>query len=129
MQWCQLFDPCTATGIQPDSSEGEVVGFPDHRLKQQEHPMAKNETKAFTAHVPKPLADRVVELAARLERSHSWVITQALSAWLDQADKHDQLTLEALAEVDAGRVIDHQEIQAWVDSLDTDHPLPAPTIS
>jgi len=35
------------------------------------------------------------------------------------------LTLEALADVDAGNVIDHQAIQAWADSLDTDSPLPA----
>ena len=36
------------------------------------------------------------------------------------------LTLEALADVDAGNVIDHQAIQAWADSLDTDIPLPVP---
>lgn len=90
--------------------------------------MAKTETKALTAQVPMPLADRVEELAARLERSSSWIINQALSAWLDQEDERDQLTLEALADVDAGRVIDHEAVAAWIDSLDTDHPLPVPTI-
>ena len=36
------------------------------------------------------------------------------------------MTLEALADVDAGRVIDHQAIQAWADSLSTDQPLSVP---
>jgi predicted transcriptional regulator len=31
-----------------------------------------------------------------------------------------------LADVDAGRVIDHQAVQAWADSLSTDTPLPVP---
>jgi len=28
--------------------------------------------------------------------------------------------------VDTGRVIDHQAVQAWADSLSTDEPLPVP---
>lgn len=31
-----------------------------------------------------------------------------------------QLTLEGLADVDAGRVIDHRIVQAWADSLNND---------
>ncbi len=37
-----------------------------------------------------------------------------------------RLTLEALADVDTDCVIDHQAVEAWVDSLGTDAPLPAP---
>jgi len=33
------------------------------------------------------------------------------------------LTKEALADVEAGRVVDHEVVQAWADSLETDHPL------
>jgi predicted transcriptional regulator len=36
------------------------------------------------------------------------------------------MTLEALADVDAGRVIDHQAIQAWAASLNSRKPLPPP---
>ena len=39
-------------------------------------------------------------------------------------EERKRLTLEALADVDAGRVIDHQAVQAWADSLDSDKPLP-----
>ena len=84
------------------------------------------DTKVITAHVPLPLADKVDELATRLERSRGWIVKQALSAWIEQEEERRQLTLEALADVDAGRVIGHQSVQAWAESLDTDDPLPLP---
>ncbi|MGO4128639.1 CopG family ribbon-helix-helix protein [Inquilinus sp. YAF38] len=84
------------------------------------------DTKVLTAHVPRPLADKVDELATRLERSRGWVVKQALTAWVEQEEERRRLTLEALADVDAGHLIDHQAIQAWADSLETDTPLPAP---
>lgn len=34
----------------------------------------------------------------------------------------DALCREAMADVDAGRVVDHQVVQAWADSLPTDEP-------
>lgn len=84
------------------------------------------DTKVITAHVPLPLADKVDELAVRLERSRGWIVKQALSAWVEQVEERRQLTLESLADVDAGRVIDHQAVQAWARTLDTDEPLPLP---
>jgi len=83
-------------------------------------------TKVLTAHVPLPLAKKVDQMAARLERSRGWIVKQALTAWIDQEEERNRLTREALADVDAGRVIDHQAVQAWADSLDTSQPLPVP---
>ncbi|WP_348629912.1 hypothetical protein [Mesorhizobium sp. M7D.F.Ca.US.004.03.1.1] len=37
----------------------------------------------------------------------------------EQEEELRRLTLEALADVDAGRVIDHQTVQTWVDNLDS----------
>jgi hypothetical protein len=54
------------------------------------------ETKVLTAHVSQPLAERVEE--------------------------RRKVMLEAMADVDAGRVIDHQAVQAWADSLDAGEP-------
>ncbi len=82
--------------------------------------------KVLTAHVPLALAEKVDQLAARLERSRGWIVKQALTAWIDQEEERRRLTLEALTEVDAGRVIDHQAVQAWADSLDANKPLPVP---
>ncbi|TJZ76250.1 CopG family ribbon-helix-helix protein [Chitiniphilus eburneus] len=88
--------------------------------------MAHGETKVLTAHVPLPLAEKVDQMAARLERSRGWIMKQALSAWIDQEEERSRLTREALADVDAGNVIDHQAVQAWADSLSTENPLPVP---
>ncbi len=83
-------------------------------------------TKVLTAHVPLPLADKVDQMASRLERSRGWIMKQALAAWIAQEDERDRLTEEALADVDAGRVIDHLAVQAWAESLGTDETLPVP---
>ncbi|WP_370446061.1 MULTISPECIES: CopG family ribbon-helix-helix protein [Photorhabdus] len=88
--------------------------------------MTQAATKVLTAHVPLPMADKVDQMAARLERSRGWIMKQALSAWIAQEEERDRLTQEALADVDTGRVIDHQAVQAWADSLGTDHQLPMP---
>ncbi len=88
--------------------------------------MAQTETKVLTAHIPLPLAEKIDQMAARLDRSRGWIMKQALSAWIDQEEERNRLTREALADVDAGRVIDHQSVQAWADSLSTDDPLPVP---
>ena len=80
----------------------------------------------MTAHVPLHLAEKVEAMASRLERSRGWVLKQALAAVVDQEEERHRMTLEALTDVDTGRVIDHQAIQAWVDSLGTDKPLPSP---
>ena len=80
----------------------------------------------LTVHVPLPLAEKVDQMAARLERSRGWIMKQALMAWIDQEEERSRLTREALADVDVGRVIDHQAVQAWADSLSADQPLPVP---
>ena len=88
--------------------------------------MKQTQSKVFTAHVPLSLADKVDQLAARIERSRGWVIKQALSAWIEQEEERYQMTLEALADVDAGRVVDKESMLAWAESLGTDDPLPLP---
>lgn len=85
-----------------------------------------SETKVLTAHVPLALAEKVEAVAARLERSRGWVMKQALAAWVGQEDERHRMTLEALEDVDADRVIDHQAIRAWADSLSAEKPLPSP---
>lgn len=88
--------------------------------------MTQVATKVLTAHVPLPLAEKIDQIAIRLERSRGWVMKQALSAWIDQEEERSRLTREALVDVDTGSVIDHQAVQAWANSLDTESPLPAP---
>jgi len=84
------------------------------------------DTKVITAHVPLPLAEKVDELAARLERPRGWIVKQALTLWVELEEERRRLTLEALADVDAGRLVEHAVMQAWADSLESDDPLPPP---
>ena len=84
------------------------------------------QTKVLTAHIPLPLTDKLDQLSTRLERSRGWIIKQALTAWIEQEEERSRLTWEAMADVDANHVIDHQSVQAWVDSLSSDKPLPVP---
>jgi predicted transcriptional regulator len=42
------------------------------------------------------------------------------------AERRRRLTLEGLADVDAGRLIDDEAMRAWADSLGTDHELAPP---
>jgi predicted transcriptional regulator len=88
--------------------------------------MTRTDTKVLTAHVPLALADKIDQMAARLERSRGWIVKEALNAWIEQEEERNRLTREALADVDAGRVIDHQAVLAWADSLDGDTPAPVP---
>ncbi len=75
-------------------------------------------TQVVTAHVSLPLAEKLNTMATRLERPKGWIVKQALTAWLAQEEERRRLTLEAMADVDSGNVIDHQAILAWADGLD-----------
>lgn len=85
-----------------------------------------SDTRVVTAHVPLGLADKVDAMAARLDRPRGWVVKQALAAWVALEEERHRMTLDAMADVDAGRVIDGSAVQAWADSLESDKPLPPP---
>ena len=84
------------------------------------------DTKVLTAHVPLPLAEKVDALAARLDRPRGWIVKQALTDWVEQEEERFRLTMLALSDVDEGRVVSQARMQAWVDSLGTDDPMPVP---
>lgn len=90
-------------------------------------PVESTDTRSITTHVPTPLYDKVDALADRLERSRAWIVKQALSEFVAVEELRYRMTLEGLADVDAGRLIDHDAVEAWADSLDTDKPLPQPS--
>ncbi|MBW6513121.1 MAG: ribbon-helix-helix domain-containing protein [Desulfuromonadaceae bacterium] len=75
------------------------------------------ETKVITAHVPLPLANKVDQMATNLDRSRGWVIKQALTAWTEQEEERNRLTLEALSDVDTGHTVDQQAVQEWANSV------------
>ena len=78
------------------------------------------QTRVLTAHVPIDLAKRLDLAAARLERPRGWIVQKALIDWIDREEAHRRMTLEALADVDAGRVVSDKTVQAWAARLGID---------
>ena len=83
-------------------------------------------TQTVTAHIPKELVARVDAMAAMQDRPRGWVVKQALADWVATEEERHQMTLEALAEADAGFGIPHEEVSIWLKNLGTDNPLPRP---
>jgi predicted transcriptional regulator len=96
-------------------------------MKQKVTTRKTDVTRVLTAHISSALAKKVDLLAERMERSRGWVVKQALLAWVEEEEQRHRMTLEALADVDAGHLIDHASMQAWAASLSTKKPLRPPT--
>ena len=75
------------------------------------------DTRVVTTHLPADLAKKLDGLAERLDRPKGWIVKEAIASFISLEEKRHQLTLEALADVDAKRTVDHAEIEAWVGSL------------
>lgn len=73
--------------------------------------------RIVTAHLPNDLADKLEGLAERLERPKGWIVKEAIASYIALEEKRHRLTLEALADVDAGRTLDQVEIELWVEGL------------
>lgn len=86
----------------------------------------KANTRVLTAHVPISMAEKLDLLTEQLDRSRGWIIKQALESWITQQERRRQLTLDALSDVDQGKLSSHSSVQAWADSLGTDKPLSVP---
>ena len=70
--------------------------------------------RVITANLPTDLVERLDAVAERLDRSKSWIVREALNAWLAEEQRRYELTLEALKDVDEGRVIAHDDILKMV---------------
>jgi predicted transcriptional regulator len=76
-----------------------------------------SDTRVVTAHLPTDLAERLDDLAERLDRPKGWIVKEALASYVALEEKRRRLTLEALADVDAKRTVDHAEIEVWAEEL------------
>lgn len=83
-------------------------------------------TQAVTAHLPANFVEQLDEQAHRLERSRGWIVKEAVRDWLDRAQRRDELTREALASANSGRLIDHGRVEELLDSLGTQNRTTAP---
>lgn len=76
-----------------------------------------SDERVVTAKLPADLAARLDEVGERIERSKSWIVRQAVTEWLAEEQRRDELTREAMKSIDEGRGIDHEEIKLWAEQL------------
>jgi predicted transcriptional regulator len=67
--------------------------------------------RVVTAKLPDDLVSRMDEIAARIDRSKSWIVRQAVTEWLAEEQHRYELTLEALKSVDEGRTFSQEQIE------------------
>ena len=69
------------------------------------------------------LHDRLEETAERLRRSKGWVISEALVEFMEKEERavaRLERTRKALDQVEAGQVVDGDEVMAWIASWGTE---------
>lgn len=69
------------------------------------------------------LHDRLEETAERLRRSKGWVISEALVEFMEKEERalaRLERTQKALDQVEAGQVVDGDEVMAWIASWGTE---------
>jgi predicted transcriptional regulator len=77
------------------------------------------ETRVVTSHLPADLAEKLDGLAERLDRPRGWIVKEAIASYVALEEERRRLTMEALADVKAGRTHDHADIETWARSLGT----------
>lgn len=83
------------------------------------------QTVSFRTDSTKVAALDALATAERRDRTH--LLNEAIDHYLEFQRQRDQEILEALADVDAGLTIPHEDVKPWLDSLVSGNPLPAPT--
>ena len=68
--------------------------------------------RVVTTNLPGWLVDRLDGVSSKMDRSKSWIIREALSDWLAEQQRRDELTLQALASVAEGRACTQEEVDA-----------------
>ncbi|VAW94456.1 hypothetical protein MNBD_GAMMA22-3060 [hydrothermal vent metagenome] len=71
------------------------------------------------------------KLASKLDRSKNYLINQAIKEFLERenvAEKRWVETLEAIDSVKSGKLVNEQEVNAWLDSWGTEDELNPPKI-
>jgi predicted transcriptional regulator len=78
-----------------------------------------SETTSLSFRVPKDKADKLDKLADAMDRPKSWLLQQALDAYLDVQAWHIAHIEEGRRELREGKSIPHEEVVRWVESWGT----------
>ncbi len=84
-------------------------------------------TTSVSVRMESALNDRVAAVAAALDRPKSWAIEQAVRDFVEVQEWQLAAIAEGIRDADEGRLIDHEEVVAWVRSWGSDEELPMPS--
>ncbi|MCP3956251.1 MAG: CopG family transcriptional regulator [bacterium] len=85
-----------------------------------------SETTQLMVEVPVAVEERLEEAAQASSRSKRSLIQAALIAFLDLYDWQTEAIEAGIADADAGRVVDHHAVAAWLESWGSEKELPPP---
>ena len=85
-----------------------------------------SDSTTITVRVDKSVKDRLENLAKETKRSKSSLAAEGISSFVDLEERQIAGIKKALDSIDRGRGAAHDEVEAWVESWDTDDELPAP---
>jgi predicted transcriptional regulator len=72
------------------------------------------------------LGDRIDALAAAIERPRSYVVEKAIEEYIDREAWQVEAIRKGLADAEAGLLVSHEAIEAWVASWGTANEKPRP---
>lgn len=77
------------------------------------------------------LENKLSSIAQSLSRSKSWIINDALRLYIAREERKQQMlreTEEALADLEAGRVVSGVEVMQWLETWGTEGETEAPKL-
>jgi predicted transcriptional regulator len=70
---------------------------------------------------------QLTTVADTLHRSRAWVVEQAIKEFLDLQSWQLAAIRQGLEEADAGKLVPHEDVVAWVESWGNEDERPMPT--
>ena len=91
------------------------------------HAGIMGESTTLTVRIDSAIKDRLEGLANATKRSKSSLAAEGIEAFVELEERQIAGIKKAIASLDRGLGVTHQEVEAWIASLDTDDELPMPT--
>ena len=85
------------------------------------------ESTTLTVRIDSAIKDRLEGLANATKRSKSSLAAEGIEAFVELEERQIAGIKKAMASLDRGLSVTHQDVEAWIASLNTDDELPIPT--
>lgn len=85
-----------------------------------------SKARSLNVEIDEELDDRLSSVATTLARPRAWVVEQAIKEFIDLQAWQLAAIDEGVKDAEAGRLIPHDQVVAWLDSWGTPDELPMP---